>query len=48
VCYENGNGVDRNMDKAIKYYKLSADQGYEKNNIYLDFVMKMDKVFIGT
>jgi TPR repeat protein len=25
--YENGMGVTQNYDEAVKYYKLSADQG---------------------
>jgi TPR repeat protein len=27
TCYENGDGVDINLEEAFKYYKFSADQG---------------------
>ena len=26
-CYENGYGVEKNPDEAVRYYKLSLDQG---------------------
>ena len=29
VCYFYGNGVAKNRDKAIKLWKLSAEQEYE-------------------
>ena len=28
VSYENGDGVDKNMTEAVRYYRLAADQGY--------------------
>jgi len=28
LCYENGEGVSRDMTEAVKYYRLSADQGF--------------------
>jgi len=27
LCYENGKGVSRDLTEAVKYYRLSADQG---------------------
>lgn len=28
VCYENGNGIDKNIDEAIRIYKLLAIKNY--------------------
>jgi TPR repeat protein len=28
LCYENGQGVPRNIDRAFDHYKLAADQGH--------------------
>jgi len=35
VCYQNGDGVEEDMNKAIKLYTLSANQGNSKaqNNL---------------
>ncbi len=27
VCYENGEGVERNRDEAVKWFRLAAEQG---------------------
>jgi TPR repeat protein len=27
VCYEQGTGVAQNLEEAVRYYKLAADQG---------------------
>eukprot|EP00825_Cyclidium_porcatum_P004770 TRINITY_DN1225_c0_g1_i6.p2 TRINITY_DN1225_c0_g1~~TRINITY_DN1225_c0_g1_i6.p2 ORF type:complete len:127 (-),score=25.25 TRINITY_DN1225_c0_g1_i6:201-581(-) len=34
-CYENGQGVEKDLIKAVKYYQMSADQGNVKgqNNL---------------
>ena len=36
-CYENGVGVEKDEQKAIKLYRKSAEQGYIKaqNKIYI-------------
>ena len=28
VCYENGQGVIKDLVKAVEYYTLAANQGY--------------------
>ncbi len=34
--YENGNGVEKNIDTAIEWYTKAADQGYQKAKDRLD------------
>jgi TPR repeat protein len=29
AIYEEGLGVDKDIDKALKYYKTAADRGYQ-------------------
>ena len=29
VLYENGDGIDKDIDKAIYWYKKSAEQGFQ-------------------
>lgn len=35
ICYENGDGVEKNLEEAIKWYTKAADQGYAKAQYYL-------------
>lgn len=30
VCYRCGDGVEKNLEEAIKWYKKAAEQGYAK------------------
>lgn len=36
VIYEEGFGVDKNIDEAISYYKAAAESGYEKAELKLE------------
>lgn len=29
-CFETGNGVEKDLDEAKKWYQLAADLGHEK------------------
>lgn len=35
VCYENGNGVEKNLEEAVKLYTKAANQGYARAQYYL-------------
>lgn len=35
VCYENGEGIEKNDKKAIEWYQKAANQGYAKAQFYL-------------
>lgn len=37
VCYRCGDGVEKNLEEAIKWYRKAAEQGYAKA-IILPFV----------
>ena len=28
VCYQNGDGVPKDMKEAVRYYQLAADQNF--------------------
>ena len=30
VCYENGQGVEADVNEAVKWYRKAAEQGYDK------------------
>lgn len=30
VCYDRGNGVTKNAEEAVKWYRKAAEQGYAK------------------
>ena len=38
-CYESGQGVEKDLKKAVQYYKLAANQGhlFAQNNLALCF-----------
>ena len=44
VCYENGDGVRKDLKEAVRYYRLAADQNFApanealKNPIFASFV----------
>ena len=35
LCYQNGNGAEKNENEATRLYQLAADQGYAaaQNNL---------------
>ena len=35
VCYEEGHGVDCDIEKAVEWYKKAADQGYKASQVSL-------------
>lgn len=35
VCYEHGNGVEKNLEEAVKLYTKAANQGYARAQYYL-------------
>ena len=41
VMYENGLGVKRDINKAISFYKLSANDGYKKAQKKLKLIQKI-------
>lgn len=38
VCYRDGNGVEQSDEKAVKYYQMSADQGYAAGQAALGYM----------
>ena len=43
VCYEDGEGVPRDMQQAVKYYTLAADQGFAPAQCNLGYCYKHGK-----
>lgn len=31
IVYKNGEGVIKNLDEAVKYYRLAAKQGHKES-----------------
>ena len=40
ICYENGDGVEKDMTKAIEFYTLSANQGNSRAQFNLAICYK--------
>ena len=39
-CYHNGEGVEKDLKEAVKYYRLSADQGNADAKTKLETLLK--------
>ena len=35
MCYEQGNGIDRNLQKAMEWYQKAAEQGIAESQYNL-------------
>ena len=35
LCYMHGEGVERDLKEAVRYYRLAADQGHVVAQFYL-------------
>lgn len=42
VCYRCGDGVEKNLEEAIKWYKKAAEQGYARAQHNLEFAIIME------
>ena len=34
-CYKHGRGVEKNLEKAVEWYRKSAEQGYDRGQFAL-------------
>lgn len=44
LLYYEGDGVEKDLSKALEYFKKAADQGHEDAQIYLNKNSKVRKI----
>lgn len=38
ICYDNGYGIEKNIEEAVKWYRKAVSKAMPKRNIILPFV----------